>query len=678
VTPAQLLQRFKSLWAAGEWVEALTCYRTWTNRAGKKRVPRIEAELLFRGASDAYQKGDFEKALARLEEASLKDPAEAGRYLPCKAICLAKKGKLKESIDQFTEARDDFHSLVLSSLLERMKPLPKREPVETVFEAYQLAGFWRGLCDPNAAEPSSTVLRNIKAAFSRLRQGEEPDPPLESLRDKPGCETLALHLLLLVAVHGRRNVRIRHLIESDPPSFRDESLLSLLDLHLALLLKEKDYREIEVLMDIFGEHGIRPDLLRRVADESLFASALQDIDAGRLEEALDRFRRIGRRTPSLIHNIALLHQKMGKYAEANENWISLLKIEKKPKKSDPEEKRLAYVTAVKFIASNYLLDDKPEKAEPFLKEALYLSEDDRDTLESLVDLSLELGEQRQAYTYTQRLYELDPDSEQYYLGYLAALLGRGRMDLLLPLIEERWEKYAKDSPARMELAYIALHAAWKLRASEPQKARGIIAMVKEIGVDTPQLTYLEGYYLVRDGNRERAGKCFDRLIEQTENHAEQALLGMELYDEGFHGHSIGLFTRLISCGCDASRDAFDDIIAFLAMKNDHEAARELCLYALDSEGYHPYDVADSLYIAEKPHWAREFSERLLEDPDSDEEDYFLHLLILNGIGNGGETLAFAESIKRRFAESGDPDFISVMNQVMKQLRTKGRVKIPYV
>jgi hypothetical protein len=107
---------------------------------GAKRVPRIEAELLFRGASDAYQKGPDR------------------RYLLCRAICLAKKGKLKESIDLFSEAGDNFHSLLLSYPLERKRFLPKREPGETVFEATQLAGFWRGLSDPDAAEPSSTVL----------------------------------------------------------------------------------------------------------------------------------------------------------------------------------------------------------------------------------------------------------------------------------------------------------------------------------------------------------------------------------------------------------------------------------------------------------------------------------------------------------------------------------------
>jgi tetratricopeptide (TPR) repeat protein len=184
----QLLQRFKLLWAAGEWAEALTCYRTWTNRAGKKRVPRIEAELLFRVASDAYHRGDFEKALARLEEASLKDPAKARRYLLCKAMCFAKKGKLKEGMALFTEARDDFHSLILSSLMERKKPLPKWAPVEPVFEGYQLSCFWKGLSDPNAAEPSSTVLRNIKSAFSRLRQGDEPDAPWRAFGTSPDAK----------------------------------------------------------------------------------------------------------------------------------------------------------------------------------------------------------------------------------------------------------------------------------------------------------------------------------------------------------------------------------------------------------------------------------------------------------------------------------------------------------
>jgi len=673
----QILQRFKSLWATGEWAEALNFYRMWASKMGRKCDPRIEAELLFRWASAAYRKGNIEKALAVLGEAYSKDPESARRYLVCKGICQAKQGRLKEGIVHFTEARDEYHSAVLSYLVERNKPLPKLEPKDIAYETKQLLSFWQGLSDPNVSEPSSAALRNVRNAHFALMRGEDPGPSLASLRDKPGCENLSLYFMLLAAVHLRRNVRIRHLIANDPPAFHEISFLSLLDSHLLLLLKEGEYREIEILKSIFEEHHVHPGQLDRVMDELLFAAALSEIDAGRLETALERLREIGQRTTSLIHNMALLYQKLGKYAEANENWITILKMDGKPKRSDPEERRLAYAAAAKHVASNYLIDDRPEKAVHFFKEALNLSEDDREALENLAVVSLEIGEHQDALTYGRRLYELDPQNEQYLIGYLSALLARDEVDVLVRLIEEHWERYPNGSSARGILADLAAHAAWRLRASKPEKARQIVTLVREVDADIPSLIYLEGYFLGKDGKRSQAEDRFARLVERTMSHTQQALFGTALHGEGFRDHSIALFTSLIACGCDASEEAFEDIVGFLAQKNDHDAARELCLYAVERQGYSPYEAADILFTAGKPQWAREFSERLLNDPDSKEDEYFLHLLILNEIGNPAETILFAESMKRRISNSNDAQFFPILDYIIKQLKTKGRVKIPY-
>ena len=675
--PTQILQRFKSLWATGEWAEALTNYRMWASKKGEKCAPRIEAELLFRCASAAYQKGNFEKALAVLGEACSKDPEQARRYLVCKGICLAKQGRLKEGIVNFAEARDDYHSSVLSYMVERKNPLPKLEPKDIAFETKQLLSFWQGLSDPNMSEPSSAALRKMRNAYFALIRGEDPDTSLVSLRDKPEFENLMLYLMLLAAVHLRRNVRIRHLIVNDPSAFHESSFLSLLDSHLLLLLKEGEYREIEILRSIFEEHHVHPGELERVMDELLFATALNEVDAGRLETALEQLREIGQRTPSLIHNMALLYQKMGKFAEANENWITILKLDGKPRRSDPEERRLAYAAAAKHIAANYLINDQPAKAVHFLKEALSLSEDDREALENLAIVSLALGEHQDAFTFARRLYDLDPRNEQYLIGYLSALLARGNVDVLLRLIEEHWERYREGSSVRAILADLAAHAAWRLRASKPEKARQIVALVREVDADIPHLIYLEGYFLDKDGKRDQAEDRFARLIERTSNHTKQTLFGMAMHGEGFRDLSIALFTRLIACGCDASEEAFEDIIGFLAQKNDHDAARELCLYAVESQDYSLYAVADVLFAAGKSHWAREFSERLLNDPDSKDEEYFLHLLILNEIGNPAETILFAESMRNRMANSDDLKFLPVLDYVIKQLRTKGRVKIPH-
>ena len=675
--PTQILQRFKSLWTKGEWAEALTSYLMWTSKTGKKRDPRIESELLFRCASAAYRKGSFEKALSLLEEACSKDPQSARRYLTCRGICQATQGRLKESIAHFAEARDEYHSAVLSYLVEKSKPLPKLEPKDLAFETQQLLSFWQSLSDPNANEPASTALRNMRNAYFALTRGEDPDPFLARLKDKPGCEKLTLYFTLLAGIQLRKNVKIRHLIANDPRAFHESSFLSLLDSHLLLLLKEGEYREIEILGSMFDEHHLHPVQLERVMDELRFAAALDEIDAGRLESALGRLRSIGQRTPALIHNMALLYQKMGEFAEANKHWITILRLEKKPKRSDPEEQRQAYAAAAKHIAANYLINDQPTEATRFFKEALSVIEDDREALENLAAVSLEIREYQDALTFSRKLYDLDAKNEQYLIGYLMALLARGTIDILLSLIEEHWERCAEGSSARGMLAELAADAAWRLRASNPEKARHAVAMAREVDADLPALIYLEGFFLDREGKRDEARDRFARLIERTTNHSEQMRFGMAMHGDGHRDLAIALFIKLIACGCDASEDAFEDIIGFLAQENDREAARELCLYAVDRLEYPPYIAADLLFTAGKPQWAREFSERLLDDPDPKEDEYFLHLLILNDIGNPAETITFAESLKSRLANNGDPSFFRIVDYIIRQLRTKGRVKIPY-
>ena len=292
-------------------------------------------------------------------------------------------------------------------------------------------------------------------------------------------------------------------------------------------------------------------------------------------------------------------------------------------------------------------------------------------------VSLELGEYQDALTFARKLYELDAQNEQYLIGYLTALLARGKNDILLSLFEEHWEKYAEGSSARGMLAELAADAALLLRASNPEKARQILALVKQAHADIPALIYLEGFFLDRDGKRDESEDRFARLVERTNNHPDQMRFGMTLHGEGRRDLSIALFTKLIACGCEESIEAFEGVIGFLAQANDREAARELCLYAVDGLEYPSFVAAEILHHAGKPQWAREFSERLLDDPDSKEDEYFLHLLILNDIGSPAETISFAESLRSRMANSGDPSFFRIVDHIIKQLKTKGRVKIPH-
>jgi len=675
--PLRTLQRLKALWAAGDWAEALSAYRAWTARTGKPRDPRIEAELVFRCASRAYRDGQLDRALARLAEANALDPGNARRCFLAGGICLARKGRLKEGIERLTQAGDNYHATVLSHLVEHGRPLPANEPQDLPCEATQLLGFWRGLTNPDAAEPSSLALRKLRSAYYAVAQAADPDPALTGLADEPGFANLVQYLTFLAAVVLRRNIRIRHLIAADPAAFRDASLLALLDSHLLLLMKEKQYREIEVLKGICDEHHIRPSRLDEAMDELLFTVALDEIETGRLEVALERLQGIRRRTLSLIHNLALLYQKLGEFVRANEHWITLLRADGKPKRSDPEERRLAWATAARQIASNYLVEDQLEEAVRFYKEALSVVENDREALENLAGTSLELRDFQAALVYARRLYELDPEDPQYLVGYMSTLLASSRnVDTLLHLTEERWKRVAPGSSLSRTLAEIAIQAAWRLRESKPEKSREIVALVREADPELPFLVHLEGYFLARDGSGQEAEAKFERLIELTKNHTEQTLLGLALYSDGFRDHAFSMFKRLIACGCETSADAFEHVLTYLGERNDREAARELCLWALGRDEYDEYIVADMLRDAGRPQWAHEFSQRLIENPGADEEDYFLHFLVLNDMGNPSETIEFAKVMKSRFmAGEHHPAEGTFMDYVLKELKRKGRVSL---
>jgi tetratricopeptide (TPR) repeat protein len=235
---------------------------------------------------------------------------------------------------------------------------------------------------------------------------------------------------------------------------------------------------------------------------------------------------------------------------------------------------------------------------------------------------------------------------------------------------------APGSAISRTLAEIAIQAAWGLRESEPEKSREIVALVREADPELPFLVHLEGYFLVRDGSRQEAEAKFERLIELTKIHTEQTLLGLAFYGDGFRDHAFSMFKRLIACGCETSAEAFEHVLTYLGERNDREAARELCLWALGRDEYDDYIVADMLREAGRPEWAREFSQRLIETPGADEEDYFLHFLVLNDMGNPSETIEFAKVMKSRFmAGEHYPAAGTFMDDVLKELKRKGRVSL---
>jgi len=664
-TPAQLLARLRAAWREEDWEAARLAYNTWTNQTGRKRDDGLEEEMLFRAASVAFRRGSYDRALSCLDDLLARAPVDRRRYAICKAHCLARKGRLRESGASFAVSGDDYHASIVEHVLTGATPLPpKPELDDPAFEPSQLLSFWRNLPDPAAPDPTSTALRSVKRAYHALLQGQEPEAHLESLRTKPGCAPLAVALMLIAAVALRRVIRVRNVISKYPEHCRDDWSLSVLDSHLLLLLREREYREIETLEDLLPENGLRPSGLGGARDERLFADGLKEVGAQRWEEARACFRAIRGRTPSVSHNLALVCQKTERFAEANEHWIALLRIEKKPKRSDPEDKRLAYAAAAKAIAANYVTEGLPSKALPFLKDAHALSERDPEILESLAQVCLDLDANAEALNYARKLYELTPENEAALVEYVMALRRNHRAELLVALFEARWEHIASNPILASLLADVCAEVAWEIRSDDPDKAREIADKARTIVPGNPFLIYLEGYFLAARGEHEEAAKRFGRVVEEAESHSTQLLLGTALYDEGHRDRALDMFKKIVECGCDESFDALYDIVDRLAGTDDR-AAVEVCSHAVDAGGIELYFAADSLLEADKPLWAKEFSSRLVQDPAADEDDRFLHELILDACG---------ESTESRDSAAPDPEeeLIKMMEQAVKRLGPQGR------
>lgn len=668
----------KRAWREGEWEAARVAYNTWTNRTGRKRDARIEGEMVFRMASTAFQAGNHDRALSHLDDL-LKGSAEGTRVTRCRALCLARKGKLRESGELFEAMGDRYHASLLSDLDARGARLPPRPDLgDPAFEQSQLLSFWQNLADVAAPDPTSTALRSVRRGYQALLRGEEPDASLDGLRQKPGCEDLAVGLVLVAAVALRRTIKVRNILSRYPELCGHPWSLSVIDGHLQLLLGERDYREIEVLEGLCAASGLRPHGLERARDERLFAEGLQSVEAGRWEEAWERFVSMERRTPAVFHNLALLCQKTGRLTEANEHWVALLRMEKMPKRSDPEGRRLAYVATARAIAANYIADDEHSRAIPFLKEAHVLSENDPAILSDLVDAFLDTDAEAEALVYARKWYAVSPKDEEAIVAYIMALLRNHHTGTLVALFEEAWMRSATLPALRSLLTSVYGEVAWGIRDRDPRKAREIVTSMGQVASGDPFLSCLEGHFLATAGEREAAAERFDRVIEEAEDHSTQVMLGTAMYDEGFREHGLRMFEEVAGCGCGASQDALYDIVETLAQNDDRDAAVHICAHAVEVGEIELYFAADSLLEAGRPAWAREFSGRLAKDPEASEDDHFLHLLILNACGDAPEALAFAERSMARFrAREADEGYVDVVKDIVKQLKSRGRARIPY-
>ena len=611
-----------------------------------------------------------------LVEAEQLDMESRNRYLLYQGICLARSGETEKGKAVFRALQDKYHEEVLAFLADSEENLPKEGPNDIPFERDMLLKFWRGIVSGEEIESASGALRSLANANLRFRRGEDPEPFLKPLARKPDVGPVACSLMLLFAVYKRRAIRIRNIVTGGQLSIGEKDMSDIMDIHLMLLLREKNFGEIETMDRILREHGIKTKMLVDVRDEAFFQLGLAQADQNRSRKALDYFLRIQRSTPPITHNIALLYQQLERYREANEYWIRLLNGAKTPKKSAPENVKLAFAATLKYIARNFLHDGEPEKALPYLEEVVNLPQYDGEALQSMLAICLELRKIPKARQCAERLYEMEPDNEESLLTYTMLLDFTGDRDAIIPLYRKTLSKNPENVFLEERLFACLIEKALRQRSQHPGEARSLFEEAKRMARSSALLTYLEGFFQRADGKAKQANLSFREASDSVDEHEIGFQLGKAFYEDNMADRAVKLFEEITACDCPLSDMLFEDIIEFLAENADERNARSLCDIAMANKGLGLYTISDMLHDYGKPEWALHYSLQLIEN-DADEDDEFLHLLILNDIGNREMTFQFAGELYQKAKESADTESTDYFRYIIKQIKSKGRFRVPH-
>ena len=675
--PAEILRQFKVSWKAGEWEQSLIAYRTWCNRAGKKRDPRIEGELLFRHSSSCYSKKQYEKTVVLLEESEKIYPENRKYSLYCMSITLARSGQLTKSKNIFKELDNSYHQYIITSLLDRDKPFPETIHPDPAFQQDMILKFWHNLNNSEAVPTSSNALANLKAAHAVFSTGEDPSSKLKLLESKTGFRNIAVYLILIVAVYHGSKIKIRNLLKNNVDVFNNGRGDTLLDIYLKSLLKVKDYKEILVLDKLLREIKVVTPSMNAVQDTALFYLGLKELGHGDMEKALGYYSGIKSETTAVLHNKALILQKLERLNEANECWTALCRKNKKPRRSDTKELRTSYGIMLKYIAENYRQTAHSGKALSLYKEVLSLNKFDRESLEALFEIYTEDGNHHLAFNYAKQLFEMDRSNDEYMFNYASELLELGRIKELIPLYKEAYERDPGNNFYKEGLEFCYVKSALDIRGSSIEELKAFVKKIESLAeTKSYNFVYLEGYILHREGYPRKAIKKINRAMDMVEEHFEEFQLGFTLYEDGFIKQSMKLFQAITSCGCPTSDSLTESIIGFFITKDDRKNAFTICEIAEDSLLWDNYFIADQLYNYKQPFWALEYTARLIKQDDVDEDDRFLHLMVLNEMGKSKDTLQYAMELFEEAENNDDEGSIYVYKHLIKQIKTRGKFKLP--
>ncbi len=675
---AEILKQIKIHWKNREWEKALVSYRTWCNRTGGKRDSEIEGELLFRIASTFFRDRQFQKAVSHLQDSEKKNPDNRRNTEYCRGIALARAGRLEDSRQIFSDLNKPFHRDIVDYFLEKEKTIPVSVFWDPAFPENIIQEFWRTLANPDETKTSSSALIGLKKAYGIYSSGENPAARLSSLEKKDGFKDMAVYLQLLAAVSSGSYIRVRNLLQKSPDVISGGKGNRLLDLYLENLLEQKKYREIIVLDRIFRGIKVIPPSHESVLNTALFFHGIEEIEKGKLENARVLYDRITEETPNVLHNKALINQKSGNFLKANEYWTRLWGKTRKPKRSDSKNLKESYAVMLKFIAENYRREDLSGKAVPIYREVLTLVENDRESLEALQEIYAENGNQQLSVNYAKRLFEMERGNEEYLYNYTSALFELQSFDELIPLYEEACKGKPESLFYRESLEFCYTRKALGLRQQNLDELKTLLEKINTLSdMESSHVLYLKGYLFHREGYPRKAMRKINRAMEMADDHYHAYALACVLHEDGFIIQAMKLFQEIASCGCLLSEELTDAAVGFLAEKNEKENVLLLCSIAENSLQWDNYYIADMLYFYKQPTWALAFSLKLINKETADEEDRYLHLLILNSIGNGRDTLQYARELLEKARNEDDSDDAYIMKSIIKEIKGRGRFKPPF-
>jgi hypothetical protein len=218
--------------------------------------------------------------------------------------------------------------------------------------------------------------------------------------------------------------------------------------------------------------------------------------------------------------------------------------------------------------------------------------------------------------------------------------------------------------------------AWQLRDKDPYQSMRLIKDAARLKTYNGKLIFLQGYIRFKDGKKKEAVRKFRQAAKLAIDHREEFQMGTALYEIGLKDEAVRVFKNMGVCVCDLSVELYDKAISFLAGHDDYKYTVRLCDYGVKKDLYWLIDIADMLYEAKKFQWAKEYSTRAMAEEELNDEEKYLHLLILNKTGSKDELLDCALRLQFEAEKQNHLQNITFYRHIVKEVKSRGRFRLP--